>query len=202
MADTKVIRRAASNHQINSSYEVAEAQHVDFPLGMLIVCLVVDAIDIGLYFLSLTVVLAIINAVWFIFTMLIFTPIIMFYLHLRDKKYETKEIVTDFSKKDFQNNANKLRDQARYTRTAKNLQTTGKAAQAASTASKAAKTAKLLPGWLRAVSLVTENIPLLEFAPIFTVMLILGYFDNVNSVKATQKAAAEKVTNPVFNISS
>lgn len=188
MAIIREARRTTAT--INETYDIPK-QEVHFPWVMLLICLLVDVIDI---ILTLTAVGII---PWWIFTFFVFTPILMLYLNSREKKFSPKSIKTDLEKK---HNLSSLKESSKLTRESKALAKAGQTAAAMEKAEMAARASSKLPRAFKWAGVLTENIPLLEFLPINSALLVMSYFDNKNSVQKTQDTMKEMASNPTFKV--
>ncbi|MFA7193664.1 MAG: hypothetical protein WC087_01990 [Candidatus Paceibacterota bacterium] len=190
MANEKVTRLARQGNGKTSQTETTTKKDVGLDILMLILCILVDIIDIGGYFTGPGAAI-----VW-ICTTFIFTPLLLIYLHKKDKKHQAnaRNLESSFGYEDVHkaSTITDFRKVTRYMGSSNRLQKAGKLAEAAAKAEEAFKAALKLPKWLRLVAIAAESIPVIEALPLFTIIFIWNYLDSALADKAAQKAAAKK----------
>lgn len=179
MADNKVIRRARNTQTNKDNFNVKynqPAQEVDFPWFAFLFFLLIDIIDIVL---TLTGVGA---AVWPVITLFVVFPIQLWYLNYREKKYSGSEgtaFSLDF--KDVSEARNKFNEINKINKEAAQLLKSGDKIGAAA---KLGKAKKILPSQFKWLGVITEKISVLQALPLNSIMVVLSYYDNKESVRA------------------
>lgn len=169
----KITRPSKKIDQIEVE-SLMENTKVSFPWGMFILCLIVDVVDIFGYFGVIS------GIIWWILTMFIVTPLLIWYINSREKKFSADNIKTSLQ---IRGDIRQAREASKLTRESKNLTKAGKIAEASEKAASAVKKASKLPNWLKYASVISENIPFVEWLPANTIILYLAYKDNLSSVK-------------------
>lgn len=188
--DRKIIRETKNTDYINSNYEIGDKE-VSFPWIMFFVCIFIDILDIVLSLTGFGLV------PWWVFTMFVFTPILLWYINSRNKEFSIKSIETSIETR---SSISSAKEAGKLTREAKALNKAGKTAAALDKAADAAKKIQKLPPWLRSLFVVFENIPVIEFLPLNSIMLVMAYSDNKNSIKEAKDAMANLSKNLDFKI--
>lgn len=183
-------RGKASHHELSSAYQ-SPPQKVDFPWVAVIICIIIDIIDIVVTFTAISI------PFWFIFQLLILLPAELYYIKQREEKYSSYKIsgYVDAS----QINALKTRAgkiQKLNSEAAKLF----KAGDAAGGAKKLAAAKKVLPKGLRWFAAILDIIPFIEILPINTILMIMSYYDNKATVKAIQEGIKMMAGNTEFKI--
>lgn len=194
MADEKVIRQARQKHNLNYTFAGKAPKKVSFPIFMLLVCAAVDLVDILGYATGFGAV------IWWGFTTIIFTPIVAFYLNQKEKQYQPKNIVLDYTNQNLKSGVSDFRKITRLTKESKALQDSGKTAASATKAAAAFEAKMKLPKGLKYFAFLVESVPLLELAPIFVIMVYFGYLDNVLAEKEARKSIETQLQNPKINV--
>jgi hypothetical protein len=192
-----VIRESRGNtNYITNKYDIPE-RAVTFPFVMMLVCVLVDLLDVVFTLTSVGLL------PWWVFTMLVFTPILITYINSRDKQFSAKGIITEMKTKQDVSSAREMaRDYGNLNRESRALAAAGKIEAAAAKAEEAVRVASKFPKWMRWISTLSENIPLLELLPINSIMLFMSYLDNKSSVRVTRDTMLDIAKNPKFNINN
>jgi hypothetical protein len=192
-----VIREARGNtYDISNNYDIPE-RAVTFPFVMMLVCVLVDLLDVVFTLTGVGLL------PWWVFTMLVFTPILITYINSRDKQFSVKGIITEMkTRQDMSSARESARNYGNLNRESRALATAGKIEAAAAKAEEAVKAASKFPKWMRWVSTLTENIQILELLPLNSIMLLMSYVDNKSSVRVTRDTMLNIAKNPKFKLSS
>lgn len=183
MADTKVIRQSRGVQQNNRDdfkvdYNQPE-QHVDFPIIAFLFFLLIDIVDI---ILTLTGVGAL---VWPIITLAVVFPIQILYVNYREKKYSGSEgtaFSLDF--KDIKEARTRLNEIQKINKEAAELL---KAGDRIGAASKLGNAKRILPPQFKWLGIIVEKISVLQMFPLNSIIIILSYYDNKESVRAIKE---------------
>jgi hypothetical protein len=180
MANDKIIRSSTSTRSkdVFSVDYGSPVPKVTFPFLALLFFLIIDIIDIVLFFTGIGAV------VWPIITIIIILPIQIAYFNYREKKYsENGDAKLQFNVREVNDFRNKVAKMEKLNKEAAELL---KAGNKAGAAAKLVKAKKVLPKSLRWLGILTERLPVIQLLPINSIFVLLSYYDNKASVKGIE----------------